>query len=605
MEKRQVTFLIIAALILVTWMLLPKPSKPSRKETPQPTTEQPEPAEVDKPTEADKPTEEAPVVEGEGEPAPETAEAAEGTEEAEPAEADKPAEAGKLIEETTPFEPALHALSNPYATFEISTKGGVVRQVVMETKQTSKGEGIVIHGDTKYAFCADGLQQKMYPLAIYAEKEGGLDLAEVEFKKVEAESDDRTLVLRYENPRLAVTKTFTLPEDGYRLEVDLTIRNTSGTPLKLPEYYVQVGSVHPIEEKDRREARITVSSGSAKKLTPARGEKSPRDYPFTVLCWAAISNKYFAAILDARGPEGTGEIKARQVVSETELLAEVGKKKTKVYATSLSVKLPDLPLGADEERVFHLALYVGPKEYSRLRPLGYSKVMGTTFIATFAAALMYVLSFIYTFIPNYGVAIILLTACIKLLLFPLDRRSFRSMKEMQRIQPLIKELQKKYKDDKAQLQKEQMKLFKEHKVNPLGGCFPILLQFPVLYGMFTMLRNAVELWRAPFAGYINDLSQPDTLFTIAGFPIHVLPVLMTVFTILSQRLRGQTQATDPQQKMMANMMPIVFLFIFYGFAAGLNLYWLCSTVFSFGVQLAIQKSDDKKENKPHERARTR
>jgi len=165
------------------------------------------------------------------------------------------------------------------------------------------------------------------------------------------------------------------------------------------------------------------------------------------------------------------------------------------------------------------------------------------------------------------------------------------MREMQKIQPLIKQLQAKYKDDKRQLQVEQMKLFKEHKVNPLGGCFPILLQFPVLYGMFTALRNAVELWRAPFAGYINDLSRPDTLFAIGGFEVHILPVLMTVFTILSQRLRGQAQATEPQQKMMTQMMPIIFLFIFYTFPAGLNLYWLCSTVFSFAGQLAIQKKD--------------
>jgi YidC/Oxa1 family membrane protein insertase len=241
--------------------------------------------------------------------------------------------------------------------------------------------------------------------------------------------------------------------------------------------------------------------------------------------------------------------------------------------------------------------------------------MGTTFMAPLAMGLLWALNLIYGVIPNYGVAIVLLTVLIKLILFPLDRRSARSMKEMQKIQPLIKQLQAKHKDDKRQLQIEQMKLFKEHKVNPLGGCFPILLQFPILYGMFTMLRNAVELWRAPFFGYINDLSKPDTLFSIPSFPllghldVHVLPILMTVFTLLSQRLRGQGQTTDPQQKMMANMMPIIFLVIFWSFPSGLNLYWLCSTVFTFGVQLIVQKSDDQhlpaKENQTHGNARKR
>jgi len=439
----------------------------------------------------------------------------------------------------------------------------------------------------------------MYPLAIHSTEPGGLDLAEVEFKKVEDESGDRTLVLRYETARLAVTKTFTLPKEGYRLDVQLSIRNKTDAKLELPEYSIEVGSVHPIDEKTRRgETRITIDTGAARKLKPAVEKKAPRDEPVSVLRWAAISNKYFAAILDARGAEETGEIKARRIVSDVAFLRYADEKKTrKIFATDLSLKLPDLALRPGEERVVELRLYVGPKEYSRLRPLGYVKVMGTTLVATLAGALMAVLNFIHGLIPNYGVAIILLTAAVKLVLFPLDRRSFKSMREMQKIQPLIKQLQAKHKDDKRQLQIEQMKLFKEHKVNPLGGCFPILLQFPVLFGMFTALRNAVELWRAPFVGYINDLSNPDTLLTIRGLPlvgdlpIHILPILMTVFTILSQRLRGQGQAADPQQKMMTQMMPIVFLFIFYTFPSGLNLYWLCSTVLSFVGQLTIQQSD--------------
>ncbi len=481
----------------------------------------------------------------------------------------------------------------------------------METKQTSKGDDIVIHGADKYLFCPDGAPQRMYPLAIHSTEPGGLDLAEVEFTKVEDESGDRTLVLRYETARLAVTKTFTLPKEGYRLDVQLSIRNKTDAKLDLPEYAIEIGSVHPVDEKERRgETRITIDTGTVRKLKPAVEKKAPRDESVTVLRWAAVSNKYFAAILDARGAEGTGEIKARRVVSDVAFLRYADKKKKrKVFATDLSLTLPDRPLRAGEERVIELKLYIGPKEYTRLRPLGYIKVMGTTFVATLAGALMAVLTFIYRLIPNYGVAIILLTAAVKVLLFPLDRRSFKSMREMQKIQPLIKQLQAKYKDDKRQLQIEQMKLFKEHKVNPLGGCFPILLQFPVLYGMFTALRNAVELWRAPFAGYINDLSRPDTLFAIGGFEVHILPVLMTVFTILSQRLRGQAQATDSQQKMMTQMMPIVFLFIFYTFPAGLNLYWLCSTVFSFAGQLTIQKSagtpDLTRKNQTHERTRTR
>jgi YidC/Oxa1 family membrane protein insertase len=596
MEKRQIAFLVICIAVLGVWMAFFNPRKPK----PKPDEPAPPAAEEAGPAEAEQaPTQETAET---AEPAeqPESAGEAEAAEpDTEPsaelaAEQPQAEQVTAEVEPVTDFEPVLYSLANAYATFEISTRGGVVRQVTLETKQTSSADDIVIHGAEEYAFCPDGVPQHMYPLAIHTTEPNGLDLAEVEFKKVEDESGDRTLVLRYGTARFAVTKTFTLPEKGYRLDVQLSFRNKTDAWLALPEYAIEVGSVHPIDAKQRRgETRITVDTGSVRKLTPAVEKKAPRDEPVSVLRWAAISNKYFAAILDARGAEGTGEIKARRVVSDIAFLRfATEKKKRKVFATDLNVTLPNLTLRAGEEHLVELKLYIGPKEYTRLRPLGYVKVMGTTYLATLAEWLMVVLSFVYGLIPNYGVAIILLTAAVKLVLFPLDRRSFKSMREMQKIQPLIKQLQAKYKDDKRQLQIEQMKLFKEHKVNPLGGCFPILLQFPVLIGMFTMLRNAVELWRAPFVGYVNDLSAPDTLFAISGFEVHVLPILMTIFTILSQRLRGQAQATDPQQKMMTQLMPIVFLFIFYTFPSGLNLYWLCSTVFSFAGQLAIRKKDE-------------
>jgi len=603
MEKRQVIFLVACLIVLLAWMQIFKPGQPQRDTAPAPTDETQTGEEAAPPEDQQPDSPETPGQNG-SEPA-ETPGITEQTEDTE-TEPVEDAEA-ETTEPAEPFEPQIFVLSNPFATFEISSEGGVVRQVTIETKVTSKDHGIVVHGDTPYTFCDDDLPQEMYPLAIFSEDENGLDLANVEFKKVTPDSDDATLVLRYENSRIAVTKTFTLPEKGYRLETKLAIRNKTNDRLKLPEYYIRIGSVHPVDDKDSRpEVRITVDSGSPRKLKPARDGKTPRSEPISVVRWAAISNKYFGVILDGRGlkPTDTGELKTRRLVSEIQFLRYADEnKKRKIFATGLKVALPDLSLDAGRERTFDLALYVGPKERSRLRTLGYSKVMGTTFLATLASGLMFVLNFIYGFVPNYGVAIILLTALIKVLLFPLDRRSFKSMREMQKIQPLVKQLQAKYKDDKQQLQIEQMKLFKEHKVNPLGGCLPMLLQFPVLFGMFTMLRNAVELWRAPFFGYVTDLSRPDTLFTIPSVPfiglleIHVLPILMTVFTILSQRLRGQATATDPQQKMMTQMMPVIFLFIFYSFPSGLNLYWLCSTVFSFGLQLVVQRRDDKKELK--------
>jgi YidC/Oxa1 family membrane protein insertase len=620
MEKRQVAFIVTCCVLLAGWLIFfsPKRTQPSR--------EKPAPTEETQPTALTQEGPETTVEPESGSAGP--SEPATTTEPTQPTESDTtaagPAVSGETTEvgETTPaekttepetvapFTPVSYTLSNPFLTFEISSRGGVIRQATIETKETSKGHGIVIHGTERYTFCDDELAEKHWdwlPLAVFPESKTAPNLSEVEFAKVENESDDRTLVLRYEGASISATKRFVLPKDGYRIEVTLTLENKQAEKVG---YCLQVGSVTPIDTlHPRGEARITVDTGAVHGMTAANEKKQEFSQDASVVRWGAVANKYFAAILDMRGPKGTEEARARELVSQWEFLRYTdASKKYKLGATSLHVKLRELDGG--ETRTYEMLLYVGPKEYSRLRPLGFSKVMSRSFIAPLASALMSVLNAIYGVIPNYGVAIILLTVVIKALLFPLDRRSFKSMKEMQKIQPLIAQLKEKYKDDKQRLQIEQMNLFKEHKVNPLGGCFPMLLQFPVLVAMFTMLRNAVELWRAPFVGYINDLSAPDTLFTIPSvpllgtLPIHVLPILMTVFTILSQRLRGQSQAVDPQQKMMTQIMPVMFLFIFYGFPSGLNLYWLCSTVFSFGTQMVIQKRDDAREQPDQKKAAT-
>ncbi|MBN1918438.1 MAG: membrane protein insertase YidC [Verrucomicrobia bacterium] len=599
MDKRHLAFWAICLAILLVWGLLFRPSPKPAQENPTPTEQAETSGQGEQP--ADTTTDEQPDTITADTTTPDT-EAAESTE---PTEATATAETGETTEgdetpEAIAFEEQTFELANPFATFQISTKGGVVRQVTMETKVTSPDHTITIHGDEKYAFCDDDLPPRMLPLAINAEAGSALDLAEAEFKNVTPAGADRHLVLRHENKAFAVTKEFTLPEEGYRLQVTLTFEAKTDK-VSLPAFQLQVAAVTPVDAKHAKgDTVITVNTGGYHKLTVATEKKSPIAQSAQVLRWAAVSNRYFTAVLDARGPEQNGEIQAKELISTALFLRYADEeKKQKIFADGLSVAMDESTLTKGQARTFELALYVGPKEHSRLRELGYSKVMGTSFLAPISGALMAVLNFIYGFIPNYGVAIILLTALIKLLLFPLDRRSFKSMKEMQRIQPLIKQLQEKFKDDKQKLQIEQMKLFREHKVNPLGGCLPMLLQFPVLYAMFTMLRGAIELWRAPFVGHITDLSQPDTLFTIpslpliGSLPVHILPVLMTVFTILSQRIRGGAQATDPQQKMMSQMMPILFLFIFYSFPAGLNLYWLFSTVFGFGAQLVVQRGDNK------------
>jgi YidC/Oxa1 family membrane protein insertase len=205
---------------------------------------------------------------------------------------------------------------------------------------------------------------------------------------------------------------------------------------------------------------------------------------------------------------------------------------------------------------------------------------------------VWLLRALYALIPNYGVAIILLTILVRVVTAPLTARQMRSMKRMQGLQPRIKALQEKYADDRQQQSAEMMKIYKESGVNPLGGCLPILLQFPVFVGLYYALQSSIELRQAPFFGWIQDLSAPETLFTIPGIdlPVRLLPVIMGGSMVLQQKLSPQPGADPAQQRMMMTIMPVMFTVLFYQFPSGLVLYWLVSNLLASGHQYWLTRT---------------
>jgi len=205
------------------------------------------------------------------------------------------------------------------------------------------------------------------------------------------------------------------------------------------------------------------------------------------------------------------------------------------------------------------------------------------------------MNFIYSIIPNYGIAIIILTICTKLVLWPLGNKSYKSMSEMKKIQPLMAELREKYKSDKKQMNQELMALYKTYKINPMGGCLPMVLQIPVFFALYRMLYQAIELRHTPFVLWITDLSAPDRLFEFSfsvpfmqpPFGIPVLTLVMGATMFLQQKM--SPPPGDPAQAKMMMLMPIVFTFIFINFSSGLVLYWLVNNVLSIGQQYYIQQ----------------
>jgi len=230
-------------------------------------------------------------------------------------------------------------------------------------------------------------------------------------------------------------------------------------------------------------------------------------------------------------------------------------------------------------------LYIGPKDYTLLKKEGLSLQEAIEFdsfipgLKWLSIGLLMFIKFLYQFVGNYGIAIILLTILIKAIFWPLGNISYKSMKEMQKIQPKITALREKYKNDQAKLGQETMALYKTHKVNPFGGCLPILIQIPVFIGLYNTLLYAIELRHSPFFWWIQDLSAKD--------PYYITPIVMGATQFIQQKMTPTMG--DPMQAKIMLAMPIIFTFIFLNFPSGLVIYWLFNNIFSIGQQLYINK----------------
>lgn len=230
-------------------------------------------------------------------------------------------------------------------------------------------------------------------------------------------------------------------------------------------------------------------------------------------------------------------------------------------------------------------VYIGPKEYDNLKKLGVGleHIVDFGFFSIIAMPLFWVLKQFYSISNNYGVAIIILTTVVRIPFIPLINKSQESMKKMQDIQPRMAEVKEKYKNDPQKMQKETMELYKKHKVNPLGGCLPMLLQIPVFFALYKVLLIAIELRDAPFMFWIHDLSVKD--------PYYVLPVIMGVTMVIQQKMTPSTM--EPMQQKIMMLMPVVFTFMFLSFPSGLVVYWLINNVLSIAQQFYVNSKNTK------------
>ncbi|MBP5321504.1 MAG: YidC/Oxa1 family insertase periplasmic-domain containing protein, partial [Kiritimatiellae bacterium] len=303
--------------------------------------------------------------------------------------------------------------------------------------------------------------------------------------------------------------------------------------------------------------------------------------------WVALKSRFFANIFTSSVTnDGFAVTLARDLAKQTYSLNTLA---ARLYYSGGVI-------AQGETLTRDYTLFIGPKKLSLLSGMGnqLDEIMQFGMFAWFCKLLVPTLNFFYRIIPNYGIAIILLTFLVRIIFWPLTRKSTEGMKRMQEIQPKLKEIQTKFKDNPQKMQQETFAVYRENKVNPLSSCLPMLIQIPVFIALFTVLRSAVELRYAPFL-WIIDLSEPENLLAgVLPIPLNILPILMAATMALQSYLTPS--GGDPQQqRIMMVVMPIMMLLMFYSFPSALSLYWTVSQILSIIQMVMIHRQGQKKD----------
>ncbi|MBM4315208.1 MAG: membrane protein insertase YidC [Deltaproteobacteria bacterium] len=380
-----------------------------------------------------------------------------------------------------------------------------------------------------------------------------------------AENKSLTFTQTYPG-EVRIDKVFTFHPDKFSFGLEVRVNNISGAPLSQNgglHWYQYVDPAAPVDSYGH-DGPVSYIANSIDRPEVAKLEADKTLGPN--VAWGGFESKYFIAALIPNNPSLT----SFRMSKDSSNLVTVG------------LKGPKNMIPQGQVGVFQYSLYLGPKDYSILKTLDVGLENSIDFgdwLKWLAMPLLIALKFLYGYVHNYGIAIIILTILIKIVFWPLGNKSYKSMKEMQKLQPKMAALREKYKDDKTKLSQESMALYKTHKVNPLGGCLPMVVQIPVFFGLYKALLYAIELRHSPLFWWIQDLSEKD--------PYYITPIVMGATMFIQQKMTPT--GADPMQAKIMLFMPIIFTFMFLNFPSGLVIYWLFNNVISIGQQIYINK----------------
>ena len=486
-----------------------------------------------------------------------------------------------LVEEST-----IYVIANDYLEVKLTNAGAAIQEIRFLKAKRGEPDSFIFN------------QHGQVPsLALSFEKSGRLKLLNVLYQ-VERLDEDRIDFIHQSEDGLVVRRSFVLSELGeepYLIKHSSTIRNDSEQDLKFKNLYLNLGTVFPLYEKEF-EHFLTVGAfdGNKTKFTPINKVKDSRALSASNFGdldngqiqegrfdWVSIQNQYYVGLLSS-------SISAKRV----QILPVFSENETELGISS-NVAFSFDTIASKDSRTLETEFYVGPKEFKRLQGLGnyQDKIMQFGWFGFFSKLLLYFMSLIHSFVPNWGWSIVIMTIIIKLIFWPLTGKAAESQKGMAKIQAPMAELKKKYEKNPQKLQQETMKLFREHGVNPLAGCFPVLIQMPIFLGLFYMLRTAAELRYEPFL-WVADLSQADTIAVVAGFPINLFPIIMGATMFYQMQIMPVSPTADPLQQKIFKFMPFIFLVFLYNFSSGLVIYWTTQNILTIIQQKMIHSKKE-------------
>ncbi|MBW2518089.1 MAG: membrane protein insertase YidC [Deltaproteobacteria bacterium] len=483
------------------------------------------------------------------------------------------------VEKLTPQIAATITVDTPLYQAKISENGAVFYSFLLKNyrEKVQKGAPLkqILTGDETFG---------VGRLGFAGQSIVGLDKAvfsvDLPSRQLEVKDSPRDLTFSWRSQDgIVIEKTYKFAPDTYAIGMEVVIKNGSGRGIQ-DKLFVALYSKAPGDK--RMYAFEGPSAMINDKLQEIKTKKLKDQNTFDgQIKWVALQSRYFMSGLV---PDQIEEASLHLALQSDKFVAA-------------RYRQPEKAIQPGTQYIYKYKLFMGPKRIEELKNVGNDlhKVVDFGWFDILAKPCLWLMNLFYSVIPNYGVAIIILTVLVKILLWPLGQKSYKSMSEMKKIQPLMKEIREKYKNDKQRMNQEVMGLYRTYKINPLGGCLPMVVQLPVFFALYRMLYEAIELRHAPFFLWIDDLAAPDRLFRFdfsipfmePPYGIPVLTIVMGASMLLQQKM--SPPMGDATQAKMMMFMPIIFTVIFINFSSGLVLYWLVNNILSIAQQYYTQK----------------